>query len=389
MSENTGTFDTLRICKRCIYSEIVPRISFDPDGICNYCKLMDELIRQYGTGMKKGEEQFKKIVDKIKKAGRNKKYDCIIGVSGGTDSSYLVYKAIGWGLRPLAVHYDNTWNSAIATQNIRTVLTKLDVDLYTYVVDNKEMDDIFKSFFRASVPDLDSPTDIAIAEVMYRVANKYGIKYILEGHSFMTEGISPLGTLYIDGKYIHTVQEIFGEYRIKTFPNMRLLSFLKWIIVKRIKKIRPFWYMKYSKKGARKLLETEFGWEYYGGHHLENRMTAFHHSYYNPNKFNSDSRNNSIAAAVRSGQISREDAVNEYYFQEPYLPPGLLKYFKKRLNLTDDEFAEIMNLPKKSYRDYKTYKRTFERLRPLFYLMYKMHLVPQSFFIKYTSENEV
>ncbi len=377
------------ICRNCIYDENTPKIDFNQDGVCNYCTLMEQLIDHYGTGKEKGEKLFQEHIDKIKVDGRGKQYDCVVGVSGGTDSSYMIYKAVEWGLRPLAVHYDNTWNSAIATQNIRKVLNKLDIDLYTHVVDNKEMDDIYKSFFRASVPDLDSPTDIALAEVLYRAASKFGLKYILEGHSFITEGISPLGTLYMDGKYIDSLQKKFGTVKIKTFPNMKLSSFMKWIIFKRIKKIRPFWYIEYSKSDARKFLEDNFDWEYYGGHHLENRMTAFHHSFYCFEKFNIDNRINSLSASVRAGLLSKKDALYEYNETKPHLEPDLLNYFKKRLKLNDREFNRIMSLPKKSYKDYKTYKKTFEMLRPLFYVLYKFQLVPHSFYIKYTSKSEI
>ena len=377
------------ICTRCIYDEKISVIQFDDKGICNYCKMIDSLINEYKTGTSEGEKNFQAIVKNIKKDGKRKKYDCVIGVSGGTDSSYMVYKAVEWGLRPLAVHYDNTWNSAIATQNIKKVLNKLNIDLYTHVVNNKEIDDIFKSFFMAGVPELDGSTDIALAEVLYEAANKYGVKYILEGHSFIAEGVSPLSIAYVDGKYIASIQKKLGTYKINTFPNMTLGKFLYWIIIKRIKKIRPLWYIDYSKKEARTFLEKEFDWEYYGGHHLENRMTAFNHSYWFPKKFGIDARNNSLSASVRAGIISREEALHEYYETKPYLEPELLEYFKKRLELADNEFNRVMALPPKSYKDYKTYKKTFERMRPLFYMLYKAQLVPQSFYIKYTSKNEI
>ena len=156
----------LIICTRCIYDERVDAIEFDEDGVCNYCHQVDHLVEEYGTGQEKGKILIDQIIEKIKKDGKNKKYDCAIGVSGGTDSSYLVYLAKEWGLRPLAVHYDNTWNSAIATQNIRKVLEALDVDLYTHVIDNSESDDIFKSFFKAGVAEIEASTDLALAEVM-------------------------------------------------------------------------------------------------------------------------------------------------------------------------------------------------------------------------------
>jgi len=192
-------FGKYRVCTRCIYDERVSGIQFDDDGICNYCRMVDDLTELYGTGTPKGEEQFARIIDEIKKAGRSREYDCVIGVSGGTDSSYMVAKAVDWGLRPVAAHYDNTWNSAVATENIRKVLGKLKVPLYTHVVDNREADDIVRSFLEASVPELEAPTDLALSETLYRAAAKYRVGYILEGHSFQAEGVSPLGKNYFDG----------------------------------------------------------------------------------------------------------------------------------------------------------------------------------------------
>mgnify|MGYP003379492475 CR=1 FL=1 len=272
--------DNIQICTRCIFDSTEGAISFDHEGVCNYCRLMEQLARDYATGTPEGERRFQEIVDKIKVDGKGKKYDCVVGVSGGTDSSYMLYIAKKYGLRPLAVHYDNTWNSAIATENIRKVTKALDVDLYTYVIDNKESDDIFKSFFLASVPELDGATDIALAEVLYRAAAKHGVRYVLEGHSFQAEGVNPLSSCYIDGKYIKSLHDRFGKRKMKSFPNMNLASFMKWVVAYRIQKIRPLWYLSYSKEEARALLEKEYGWQYYGGHHLENRMTALHHAYY-------------------------------------------------------------------------------------------------------------
>lgn len=383
VENDTSSYKGRTICSRCIYDETVPSITFDNNGVCNYCHMVDDLIEEYGTGKAEGQKKFDDIIDQVKKAGKRKKYDCVIGVSGGTDSSYMVYMALQKGLRPLAVHYDNTWNTAIATENIRKVLTKLNVDLYTHVVDNKEMDDIYRSFFVAGVPEIDAATDLALTETLYRAASKYGVKYILEGHSFMAEGITPLGKNYFDGKYISSIHKKFGKLKMKTFPNMPFWTFIKWIAVKRIKKIRPFWYIQYAKEDAKIFLEKEYGWQYYGGHHLENRMTAFNHSYYFPKKFNIDYRNNTLSAAVRSGKISREDALKEYFEHPPYMEPELLEYFKKRMGLSGEEFERIMGLPPKYWTDYPTYKKRFELLRPFFYMMYKANLVPKSFYMKY------
>jgi len=250
--------DNLKICTKCIYDESISGIYFDESGICNYCHTMERFKADFGTGTEEGQRKLKEIIDQIKKDGNGKKYDCVVGVSGGTDSSYLLVKLVEWGLRPLAVHYDNTWNSAIATENIRKVLGKLKIDLFTYVIDNKEADDLLLSFMNASVPEIEAPTDLALAEVMYRAASKYNVKYVMEGHSFITEGIAPVGTVYFDGKYIASIHKKFGKLPMKTYPLMTFYQFMKWTLFKRIKKIRPLWYIPYSKEEAREYLIKEF-----------------------------------------------------------------------------------------------------------------------------------
>jgi hypothetical protein len=350
--------------------------------------MSDDIKSQFKTGSVQGAETLQAIIQKIKKEGLNKKYDCIVGVSGGTDSSYTLAKTIEWGLRPLAVHFDNTWNTAIASNNIRKMTESLGVDLATHVVNNKEMDNLTRAFFLAGVPELDCPTDIALAEVLYRAAAKHKVKYIMEGHSFITEGISPMGTNYFDGKYIKDIYKKFSEEkRLKSFPNMSFTSFMKWTVLKRIKKVRPLWYIDYSKEEARKFLEEKFGWQYYGGHHLENRLSAFTYSVYKPQKFGIDDRNWSLAAAARNNLLERDEALKKY--SEPVTDTKELEdYFIKRMGISESRFVSVMNGTKKTYKDFKTYKKRFETLRPLFYLMAKAGLVPLSFYIKYTSKTE-
>lgn len=387
-NSNVEEHNLRKTCSQCIYDEDTPGIQFDDQGVCNYCKMIEDLKKQYKTGTDEGISEIMRIIDRIKKYGKGKEYDCVVGVSGGTDSSFMLAKAVEWGLRPLAVHYDNTWNTAIATENIRKVTQKLGVDLYTHVVDNKESDDIFRSFFLASVPELDGPTDIALAETMYRAASKASVQYVLEAHSFIAEGVSPLGSAYVDGKYIKSIHNQFGEVKMKTFPNMDFWAFMKWVLFKRIRKIRPLWYIPYSKDEAREYLESEFCWQYYGGHHLENRMTAFAHSVWLPQKFGIDQRNNSLSASVRAGLLSQEQAIR-LYMEPPYVEQELVSYLKKRLGFSDDEYESAMQGPKKTYRDYKTYKKRFEHLRLFFFILAKANLVPMSFYIKYTSRNEI
>jgi len=372
----------MKECSKCIFDENIPAISFDSEGVCNYCNQVDKLAKDYDTGLPRGEERLLKIIEEIKKRGRNRKYDCVIGVSGGTDSSYLLVKAIEWGLKPLAVHYDNTWNTATATQNIYKVTHALGVDLYTYVIDNKEADDIFRSFIMAGVPEFDASTDIAFAQVLRMAAAKYGIKYILEGHSFVAEGISPQGNNYFDGLYIKSVHDKFGRLNLKTYPNLTFFNFLKWSVLYRQKFIRPLWYIRYTKKDAQDLLKKTTGWEYYGGHHLENRSAAFLHSVYNPQKFGIDNRNWSLSAEVRDGLISRKSALEAY--NAPIVhDQELINYVKKRLDLSDKDYDKAMVGPKRTFRDFKTYKKRFEILRPLFFFLSRANLVPKSFYIKY------
>lgn len=376
---------TGRICTRCIYDDSVPNISFDGEGVCSYCRQIDGLAAEYPTGAQ-GTARLQKLVDDMRAAGRGRKYDAVIGVSGGCDSSYLVHHMKEtYGLRLLAAHFDNTWNSTIATENISNVLDKLGVDLFTIVVDNREYDDIYRSFFKAGVKDIESPTDIGLATTLYKAAEKFDIKYMIEGHSFRTEGVAPLGWIYMDGKYIQSVHKQFGSVPMKTFPNLWLRDQLRWMLMGRIKKIRPLYYMDYDKEAAKKLLTERYGWQWYGGHHLENRFTAFYHSYFLPRRWNIDFRIAGYSAYCRNGWMTREEALR-LMDEPPHTEPGLLDFVKKRLGFSDEVFEQLMTMPRKTYKDYPTYKETFERMRPFFWLMYRLDLIPKSFYIKYTSK---
>ena len=381
---------TVKRCSRCIYDEHTPAIEFDEFGVCNYCSASDDLERRYPTGLE-GAKRLESMVKEIKEAGRGKPYDVVVGVSGGCDSSYMLVKAKEFGLRPLAVHFDNTWNTTIATTNIHTMLDKLDVDLYTHVVDNEEYDDILRAFLKAGVIDIETPTDIGLATTLYMAAAKYGIKYQFEGHSFRTEGLGPLGWFYIDGKYIESVVRQFGNYdahNLKSFPNLWFTRFMRYTLVDRIKKIRPLYWMDYDKEATKRMLSEKYGWEWYGGHHLENRFTVFLHSYYAPRRFGLDTRVLGNSALVRSGQLNRDKAIE--MLQEPFVfDEEILDVVKKRLRFSHEEFEALFSEPTRTWRDFKTYKPVFERLRPLFFLLVKANLVSQSFYLKYTSPSEI
>lgn len=373
----------MKICSRCIYDDRIPNISFNNEGVCNYCLQVEELNKTYQPGRPEGLSMLNDLIERIKRDGKDKKYDCIVGVSGGTDSSYLLCKAKEWGLRPLAVHYDNTWNTAISTENIRKICDYTGVDLTTYVVNNREADDIFRSFFLACVPEFDASTDIAFAQVLRDTCAKHNIKYVLEGHSYQAEGLSPQGNNYFDGKYIESVHKKYGRVKMKTFPNMTFFKFLKSIIFNKVEFIRPLWYMTYSKEEAMTWLKENTGWEYYGGHHLENRSTGFLHTIYNPQKFGIDNRNWSLAANVRSGILTREEAL-DIYNKGIVVDEELVPYVKKRMGLTDAEYDEVMKGDlKRTWKDFKTYKNRFEKWQPFFKIMAKRNRVTMSFYLKY------
>ena len=369
-------------CSRCLYDTTIPNITFDEHGICNYCHLHDSLEIQYPSE-KQGFSILQNIAKRIKHAGKGKKFDCIVGVSGGCDSSYLLYIAKElMGLRPLAVHFDNTWNTELSTQNMHNIVKKLNVPLEIYTVDAQEYDDIYKAFLKSGVADIESPTDIALASVLNRVADKHNVKYVLEGHNFRTEGISPLGWLYMDNRYIESVHAKFGTLPLITYPRMPLHTQLYWMM-RRIRKIRPLWYLSYNNEEIKQFLEKNFNWHWYGGHHLENKFTAFYHSYFMPRRYGIDTRLLGLSAMVRTGRMARDQALQE--IKKPFhMEDGLIAYLKQRLDISSEELEIYLTQPRKTYRDFTTYKKTFERMRPFFWLMAKLNLIPYSFYIKYT-----
>lgn len=375
----------MRFCTRCIYHEKIPAITFDADGICNYCRQYDEMDEQYKTG-KEGQLILEQFADKAKKAGKGKDYDIIVGVSGGCDSSYMLHLAKDLGLRPLATHFDNTWNSKIAVENIKVVTEKLNIDLFTHVADNHEYNDIFRSLLLASVPEIDSATDLALATTHYMAASKFKVKYIWQGHSFRTEGISPPGWFYMDARYIHSIQKKFGSRPIKTVPLLWMSKWFKWMLVNKIQMFRPLYYLRYDKEEVKSFLASNYGWQWYGGHHMENRTAYFTNNYYLPKKFDIDLRWCEYSAHVRSGQKTREQALYEIEHPKPF-DESILEEVLTRLNFTEAEFEKAMQAPGKSYKDYPTYKELFIKLRPFFWMLYKTGYVTRSFYDKFTVRN--
>jgi N-acetyl sugar amidotransferase len=367
-------------CNRTVLDTTIPGIQFDSNGICQFVKVYEEMDKLYP--LYNAEQRLSELVQKIKNDSKGKKYDCIVGVSGGTDSTFMLYQAVKKGLRPLAVHFDNGWNSKIAVKNIRNACEKLSVDLYTYVVDWEEFKDLQISFLKASVSDAEIPTDVGIHGTVMRVAAKEGVKYVLNGHSFRTEFIMPIGWTYMDGKYINSVHKQFGNIPLKTFPNFTLTDYVYYHLIRGIKQVPFLNYFDYDKAKAKELLVKELGWEYSGGHHHESTYTKFFQSYLLPQKFKIDKRKTELTAMILSGHINRNQALEELNSPYPY-EPEIVDYTINKLGLTKPEFEEIMKLPVKHFYDYSTYFPLIKAMKIPVKIATNMGLLPKIIYYKF------
>jgi len=366
--------------------DTVPGITFDNNGECTFCKIHDDLENKYPLN-EETPEKLKAIVNKIKNDGKGKKYDCIVGVSGGRDSTYTLYNTVKLGLKPLAVHFDNGWNSEIAVQNIKSACEKLNVDLHTHVADWEEFKDLQRSFLFASVPDAEVPTDWVIFSVLFSEAAKYKVKHIIHGHSFRTEGTTPLTWTYMDGKYVADVQKQFGTKKLKSFPNMGVLKYIYYSMIKRIKQVRILYYYDYNERNVLEALENNLDWKNYGDKHHESKYTAFFQAYILTRKYNIDKRKLHYSAKVRNRQLTRKEAL-EIIAKDPYTGgTELLDYCLKKLDLTYEDFDKIMNTPIKSFKDYNSYYPLVKVLKKPIHWGNKIGIIPDTVYKKYFTFN--
>lgn len=346
-----------RICTRCVMDTTDPEITFDENGVCNHCHTYDRLVREHIVEGEAGRRRLERLIADIKRAGQGKPYDCIIGVSGGVDSTYVAYLVKQWGLRPLAVHMDNGWDSELAVRNIEETLKRLEIDLYTEVLDWEEFRDLQAAFLKASTPDSEIPTDHAIVAVLGNMAAKLGVKYILIGNNVRTETHLPRAWSqgHFDWKYIREVHKRFGTRPLKTFPHFDFFTYYGRMLTQ--KRIAILDYVNYSKKEALRILQEELGWRYYGGKHYESIYTRFYQGYILPVKFGYDKRRCHLSSLICSGEITREKALEE--LKIPTYSPSMQEedreYVVKKLGFTDEEFTAIMNAPKRNYWDYPSY----------------------------------
>jgi N-acetyl sugar amidotransferase len=351
-----------------------PAITFNEKGECNLCEefLVKRAHHKYQG--KKSDGYFKSLIEQIKKDGKGKKYDCVVGLSGGIDSSYVAYLCKKNGLRVLAAHMDNGWNSNEAVKNIENIARKLDVDLDTFVLDWEEFKDLQLAFLKASVPEAETPTDIALLGAVHKIAEKYGVKYVISGGNLATEGILPKFWHYNakDTTYLNYIQKKFGTKKIKHFPYFGFKQEMYYKLFKGIKIVYMLNYVPYNKEHAMQLLTKELDWLYYGGKHYESIYTGFIQSYYLFKKFGIDYRRATFSSQICTGEVLRENALKNLETL-PYKEDKTIRekeYVAKKLGISVQEFDDIINLPAKWYTDYpndeKRLKFIYDSYRKLF-----------------------
>lgn len=341
-------------------------IIFDENGVCDHCNGYYANIEPNWHTDQRGWDELQKIVEKIKREGKGKDFDCIMGMSGGVDSSYLTHVAKELlGLRPLVFHVDAGWNSQQAVNNIENLVDKLGLDLYTHVIDWEEMKDLQLSFFKASVAHIDTPQDHAFFATMYNFASKYKIKYILTGANYSTECVkNPLEWHYhaSDLKQLRDIHNIFGSVPLKNFPQTNILKHkLYYRYFKGIQVVKPLNYIPFIKEDAIRLLVDRYGWQTYKQKHFESRFTKFYEAYWQPTKFGIDKRRVQFSSLILTGQMSREEALEE--MKKPAYDPETIdqdfEYIATKLGIPVEELRHYHDLPNKSYRDYRNQYSTF------------------------------
>ncbi len=338
-----------------------PYISFDERGWCDYCNNFHRNILPHWHTDEKGARELQPIIDRIKKHGKGKSHDCLIGLSGGIDSSYVAYIAkVKFGLRPMLFHVDAGWNSQEAVNNIEKLVDGLGLDLYTEVIDWEEMKDLQLAFFKAQVPHIDTPQDHAFFAGLYNFAAKNGFKYILTGANYSTECVrEPLDWHYhaSDLRQLKDIHKKFGKKPLKTFPTADILKFkLYYRFVKGVQVVKPLNYVPYIKEDAIKELISLFGWQTYPHKHYESRFTRFYEGYWLPTKFGFQKHRAHYSSLILTGQMTREDALARIL--RPAYDSNTIaqdfEYIAKKLEISTDELKELMNGQNKTYRDYKS-----------------------------------
>ena len=346
-------------CTRCVMDTTDSKITFDENGVCDHCRNFDKNIKPYWHANENRMDELMAMADKIKEAGNNSEYDCILGLSGGADSSYLAYIAKEvMGLRPLAYVVDTGWNLNVAVSNIEKIVKGLNLDMYTDVINWKEMADFQLAMFKSEISSQDAPQDQAIFASLYNYAAKHHIKYILTGSNTSTEFIRPpVEWLYLNDLTLYKdIHKKFGKIPLKTYPTCRMFKYrIFYHYFLGMRRFYPLDYVVYDKAEAEKFLHDKYGWTKYANKHYENVFTRFFEGYYLPHKFGFDTRKNVLSNQILAGTMTRDKALeilktnpyDEYQMQRDK------KYIARKLGITAEEFDEIIDGPNKTPADYK------------------------------------
>ena len=355
-----------QICTNCVMDTTDSNITFNDQGVCDHCIDFEKDVKNKWFPNEEGKLRLKKTVANIKKDGENREFDCILGMSGGVDSSYMLHLAVKeLGLRPLVFHVDSGWNSEQAVKNIQLMIDKLGLDLYTEVINWEEMKDLQLSFIKSGVPHIDIPQDMAYMATLFNFANKNNIKYILNGGNISTECVrNPMEWIYY-GTDMMQMKDIIKKYsttKFNTFPFLPILKHKLYLrYFKGLKMIRPLDNMIYNKNFATDVLEKEYGWKPYPQKHFESRFTKFYEGYWLPQRFGFDTRKIQFSSLILTKQMSRDEAIEKLKIPSFNIETidEEFKYIATKLGISSEKLREYFNLPKKFYWDYKNQQNLF------------------------------
>jgi N-acetyl sugar amidotransferase len=357
---------TYQICTNCVMDTTDPKIVFDELGVCDHCNGFKTDVLPNWHPNDAGKAQFRAQVETIKESGKGHPFDCIMGMSGGLDSSYLLHLAVTeFNLRPLVFHVDGGWNTDIAVNNIQVLVDGLGLDLYTEVINWEEMRDFQLAFFKSGVPHLDIPQDHAFIATLYHFADKNKIKYILNGGNFATECVrNPMDWLYhgTDMAQILDIQRRFGTRPLKSYPLSSVFFHKIYLrYVKGVRVVKPLNYMPYTKEHAAKVLSETYGWRPYPQKHFESRFTRFFEAYWLPTRFGYDTRRVQYSSLILTNQMTRDEALSK--LEQPAYDPATIdeefEYIATKLGITTIELRQYHQMPLKAYTDYKNQQWMF------------------------------
>lgn len=357
-----------QICTSCVMDTTDPEISFDDNGICNHCIEFHEVTTKRWFPNDEGRKKLEEIYSTIKKESSGQEYECILGLSGGVDSSYLALKLYEAGIKPLVVHVDGGWNSELAVQNIENIVKYCGWHLHTIVIDWEEMKDLQLAYLRSGISNQDVPQDHAFFASLYHFATKYGIKYVISGGNIATESISPSSWHWsaMDEDNLHAIHNKFGMKKLKNYKTIGFYElYFYYPFIKKMKTIRPLNFMPYIKNEALQELKTKVGYKEYARKHGESVFTKFFQNYWLPMKFGYDKRKIHLSSLIVAGQITRQEALEE--LEKPLYDEKELKedkeYIAKKLGVSDEEFEQILQMPSHQYSDFPNMTEKYNRMK--------------------------